>query len=397
MTKRITWLALALILLSCNSYLSANPFTPGDLVVYRVGDGATYAAGAATYIYLDEYTTAGAWVQSILVPATGGDQMTASIDATSEGFLTLSADGSHVMFTGYRAAVGKSSLSGTTAAKYPRAVASIDASGNIVTRTLTSGDFDQNNIRSAASTNGTDVWVAGAGSGTSGGVYYLSMSGSGETHLSSTYNNARQVEIFNNQLYATSNKITGNYGVSSIGTGLPTTPGQTATLLPGLSSTTNAGSFSFFMCDLNPSIPGNDTLYIADDDATTGGIQKWCFNGSTWVAEGTVGDKTKGYRGLTGSVSGSTVTLYITRSGGSTPTGGGELATMVDSTGYNGYISGSGWFTQIAGAATNEAFRGVAFVPVPEPSTLALLVAGMTFGIIPLCRWATRRNRTPTC
>src|SRR6476646_382680 len=34
-------------------------FTPGDLVVYRVGDGSASLTGIATAVFLDEYTPAG--------------------------------------------------------------------------------------------------------------------------------------------------------------------------------------------------------------------------------------------------------------------------------------------------------------------------------------------------
>src|SRR6266705_537597 len=63
-------------------------FTSGNLVVYRVGTGSGALASSATAVFLDEYTTAGTFVQTIAMPTTdsGANQtLTASGTATSEG------------------------------------------------------------------------------------------------------------------------------------------------------------------------------------------------------------------------------------------------------------------------------------------------------------------------
>lgn len=86
-------------------------FTPGDLVIYRVGTGATSLSSAATAVFLDEYTATRVLVQSIALPTadSGSNQtLTASGTATSEGLLTLSADGRYLELTGYNAAVRQS-------------------------------------------------------------------------------------------------------------------------------------------------------------------------------------------------------------------------------------------------------------------------------------------------
>src|SRR5262249_30763021 len=62
---------------------------------------------------------------------------------------------------------------------------------------------------------------------------------------------------------------------------------------------------------------------------------------------------------------GTTVTLFATRKGGSGAAGGGELVSLVDTSGYNGTFSGTP--TLLATAATNTSFRGVAMAPVPTP------------------------------
>ena len=70
-------------------------------------------------------------------------------------------------------------------------------------------------------------------------------------------------------------------------------------------------------------------------------------------------------RGLTGSVSGTTVNLFGS-TGSTFPAGGGSLYSFADSSGYNGTIAGSA--TTIASAASLTVFRGVAFAPVPQVS-----------------------------
>ena len=73
-------------------------------------------------------------------------------------------------------------------------------------------------------------------------------------------------------------------------------------------------------------------------------------------------------RGLTATVSGTTVTLYAT-TGGTGSAGGGSIYKAVDSAGYNAAPNGTS--SVIATAATNTAFRGIALAPVnasPSPA-----------------------------
>jgi hypothetical protein len=198
--------------------------------------------------------------------------------------------------------------------------------------------------------------------------------------------------IYNGQLYLSSDKGTNTFkGIDTVGSGLPTTGGQTVSRLPGLTDTSDPSDFSFFMADLDPNVSGLDTMYIADDDKNAGGLFKYSLVNGNWVLTGSkaVGNNNK-YRGLTGTVSGSTVTLYATRKGGSDVTGGGELASIVDTNGYNASISGS--FNLIATAVANTAFRGVAFVPVPEPSASIMLFSSFSAGLMYL--WLRRKKYT---
>src|SRR2546428_495896 len=94
-TVALRSLAAACGLLFFAAAAVALPFTPGNLVVYRVGNGSTSLTAAAAPVFIDEYTVAGILVQSIAMPTvTSGAQraLTASGNITSEGYLSRSAD-----------------------------------------------------------------------------------------------------------------------------------------------------------------------------------------------------------------------------------------------------------------------------------------------------------------
>jgi hypothetical protein len=354
----------------------AAPLTAGDLFIYRVGTGAASLTSAATAVFVDEYTTTGAFVQSIALPtALAGAQgyLTASGTASSEGLLTFSTNNQYLMLTGYDAAVGTASIAGTASATTPRTVGRIALNGLTDTSTQLN-NFSGNNIRGVASSNGTDIWTSGANSG----VIYTTLGSTGAgTAVSTTVTNLRSLEIFNGQLYASSGSGTVSH-LGAIGSGLPTTTGQLNTSLSGFPTT--GSQYAFFFADLSSSVAGVDTLYVADDTAASGGITKYSLVGGSWVSSGLVGTGADSYRGLTGTVSAAgAVTLFATGLGGTGATGGGKLVSFSDASGYNGAFSGTA--TLLATAASNTAFRGVAYLSaitaIPEPGTYAMLIAGL--------------------
>jgi hypothetical protein len=183
-----------------------------------------------------------------------------------------------------------------------------------------------------------------------------------------TPTNYRVISIADDNLF--SSAATTSFRLVQIGSGLPETGGQTVVNLPGY--TTNTGSpYQYFFVDLNASEPGPDVLYVADD---TQGILKWSKVGGTWVANGVAGIATDSYRGLTGykNPADNSVVMFATRKGGTNASGGGELVTLTDNTGYNANI-GTPTITLLATAATNQAFRGVAMAPVAAVVPVDLL------------------------
>jgi len=361
-------------------------------VVYRVGDGAGPLVNTGNAVFLDEYTTGGALVQSIPLPttATGANhRLIASGTATSEGLLTLSTDGHYLALTGYDSTIpAGASLSGGSA---PRVVGLVDGNGGVNTSTEPSDFATGNNPRSAITTNGSDIWMTGG----IGGVRYAPVGTTGaSTQVSGgSLVNFRQVGIFAGQLYASDSSGSTNR-LSTVGSGLPMTAGQPVTNLPGFSTTSSP--YSFFFTRLQAGAGGPDTLYVADDTANQ--IQKWSLVGGTWTQTG--GITAAAVRGLTASVTGTTVTLFGT-TGGSAAGGGGSIYSAIDATGYGANATGTATNVVTLSGTSNMAFRGIAFAPtigpgalVPESSlTLLLPVTG---GLLAAGGFLVLRRRRPT-
>ncbi len=341
--------ALAAVFGSASVADAAN-FTPGNLVVVRIGDGTAALTSAATAVFLDEYTPAGVFVQTIPLPTTISGpnfRLTNSGSATSEGLLNLSVNGQYLVHAGYDAALGTASVVSTTSATNPRVVARIDLAGNVDTSTALGDAYSGNNIRSATSDDGTQFWTAGTAP-TGGGVRFATFGATTTTQLSTTITNIRMVRIDSGQLYVSSS--TGAFqGVSTVGTGLPTTAGQTITLLPGFPTAAGPSAYDYFFADAT-------TLYVADDRTTAlGGIQKWTFSAGTWTLQYTLNPAAStGCRGLTGSVSGGVATLYAT----TTTVAGVNSIVQVTDTGAGSL------FTTVATSASNTALRGLRYLPV---------------------------------
>src|SRR2546423_3889503 len=282
----------------------AAPFTPGNLVLYRVGDGTAILTTVATPVFLDEYTTGGTLVQSIALPTgvSGSNRrLTASGSSTSEGLLTLSVDGQFLVATGYDANVGTAAVAGTTSTTVNRVVGRVDASANIDTTTALTDAYSTSNIRGVTSTNGTDIWTTGTGSAASNGSRYTTLASTTSIKLSTSVTNLRATNIFGGQLYVSAGLDA--FRLGTVGTGTPTTSGQTITSLPGFPTAAGGNPMSpyqFFFADLDAGVAGVDTLYVADDStvANGGGIQKYSLVGGSWTANGIVA--LAGTRGVTG-------------------------------------------------------------------------------------------------
>ena len=284
-------------------------FSPGNVVVARVGSGDAALSSAAAAVFLDEYTPAGVLVQSVPLPtATAGAnrRLTMSGSASSEGALAQSQDGRYLTLAGYDADPGTAGVAGSTNTAVSRVVARVDGSGGVDTSTAINDVFSGNNVRAAATDDGSRFWVAGA----NGGVRLVPLGSAGATTQinSAAPTNLRAVTAVGGQLYISTGS--GTTGVYTVGSGLPTTGGQTPALTTAVPS-----PYAIVPLDRDPTVPGIDTLYVADDSASPGGgILKFSFDGTAWSGRGSIRPGANGIRGLTGSVNGAGVSLFATTS-----------------------------------------------------------------------------------
>jgi hypothetical protein len=345
-----------------------SAFYGGDLVVERIGAGGSATLSSASApIYLDEYNPSGVNQatpnNTVSLPSSSGAALISdSGSSTTAGQLSLATNGQYLAIPGYQAPSGVTAIAGTTPANDPREIDAVDSTGSVV-QTLTSSTFYfESNIRSAATDGNGNFWTAGtvtaAANSSTGGINYWSSGGNNNVETgSATYQyNTRVVNVFNvngtNQLYYGTGSATS--GIYSVGTGTPTSGGQTGTLLVA-DPTSGNNPYAFSIS------PNGQTIYLADDSslgASGGGILKFAQNTSGgFVYQYTLGaftGETAGDLGLTVDWTGTTPVIYATTG----DTTGQKLFKVVD----NGSVA-TAKYTVLATAATNTAFRGVAFVP----------------------------------
>src|SRR5579859_5412746 len=295
----------------------AAPFGAGNIVIVRVGDGSQILTNWGNTVFLDEYTTNSIWaaagggtpptpVQSIQMPTNWvGNQAPLILEgfANSEGVLNRSTDGRFLILTGFGATLGQftNSLSSATTTGFidkasfvnqaARVVGLVDGNGHIYTSTAqTNANEESEAPRSAASFDGTNIWLAGDTSG----IKYLTRGSMLSTQVVS--GNVRSDGIYNSILYEVANHVmlgatNASAGVNPLGGGLPTSSVKSNfTLLAGILGNTTTSSaaigspwqYAFFNVNggTNP-----DTLYIADNvtnapgepPGKAGGVLKYCY------------------------------------------------------------------------------------------------------------------------
>lgn len=332
---------------------SQTPFTPGSLAVLRVGDGTTTLGTAALPVFIDEYSTGGKLIRSIALPTVpAGKNKRLTLDGNTpgvssyEGLLSLSQDAKKLSLAGYDAAVGTDAVVASESDQNNRVIGVIDGAGKV--NTCTALNIYSKVYISSAVADGNNVWVAGGNAN----IYTTTIGSSDATSIIGR--SGRSIRIFKDQLYASqSSGLAGP--LVTIGTGLLTTAAQKAVAVPNLTiNGTSPTGREFFFADVNPNIPGNDVLYIANSGITDG-ITKYSLVDGTWVTNGTVKGQ---YTGLTATVSGNEVTVYGIKYGATSS----ELFKITDNTGHNGSIS-TLTRSVLAKTSANTVFRGLSLSP----------------------------------
>ncbi len=357
----------------------AGPITLGNLLAYRADGNGAPVGNDAAIVRIDEYTLSGTLVQTITLPYTGsGILLTGSGTATSEGKLTISPNGRWVGLAGYNAPENTAGVA--SASGIDRTIARIDTTdGSFDVSTSGPLNTGYNNARAAVFDNsGSNIWAALHGSGSAYGLMYLTLGQTSQgTMLTASPINTRGVRIFGGQLYEWGDAVD-NYGIFQVGTGLPTSGPVTLNGLPGLTGDQNLDSYGFFMADLDSSVPGYDTLWMAREQQ---GVSKYSLVSGTWTLNGTIDPGTVYH--IDGWVNpDKSVTLAIVDGGG----GNNRIALLTDTTGYNGSFSGT--FSTLVTAGTYSRFSGLVFV-VPEPNVVGLGALGM--GVVAMLRRRFRR------
>src|SRR5262249_5124753 len=257
-------LAAAAVPLLSSSQAQAVKFTGGNLVVYRVGDGATALSNAAAPVFLDEFTPDGDAVSSLALPtpAGGGNKaLTAVGQSRSEGLIANSPDGKLLTLTGYAAAPGTTgpggiSLTGSDPSSVARVVGIVDGDGAFDTST-TLGAGGPQIVRSAV-TDGKQVWAAGG----DGGVLTTALGSGTVTSIGGGADaNLNSLTVQGGQLFASG--ILANR-LAKVGSG---TPKGSATLTDLTGLPDNLLTFGYALLDLTSASyagTGLDTLYVAN-------------------------------------------------------------------------------------------------------------------------------------
>jgi hypothetical protein len=359
--KLLKYLAIILFVAFVSTGFAQQPFTAGNIVVYRVGDGSATLTTTMEKVYLDEYTPSGTLVQSILMPVTG--KKVSMFGRNDAGYLTLSNDGRYLVVPGWDVDAGTTP---GTIVGLNRSLGLVDFNGEVSNVISVGNNPGNTQIVSAITDNGSNYWIGG---GTR--LDYVPASTSTATSIATVAGASYGLTISQGQLYAATNIRA--QPVVKVGNGLPTASGQTLTALPGIPERTNPRQFAF--ADLDPTIPGMDVLYLASQGSTVGGLQKYSLVNGTWVLNGTVGVLGDYYAGLTIKISANSVTIFATRKGGNTAgINGGELISLTDNSGYNGSLSGTPTVLASVPVADTKAFRGIALVPQPAPFTAGNIV-----------------------
>lgn len=369
MRKTTYFKMVLLVVLLVGSSTVWGQLADGNLVVEQVGDGSTSLSGNATTVKLLQFSPTGtpgtstSFFGSTGTPTTSPYNIVESGSATSNGFISLSADKSFVVVPGYNAPNATASIAGSASGTYGRTIGKVAFTGVL----QTNGTFNAltgNNYRSIVS-DGSSYWLTGGV-----GIFYTSTDASSGigTGTSIYATNTRNGLIFNNTLLVSTSSTSFNgagslLGIYQVGSfnSLPTATVTAGTAINIINTGTGSSPYAFSIS------PNGLICYIADDRATTasGGIQKWIYSGTFSTSTGWSGgtwslayslatgvSTTVGARGITVDFSGANPVIY----GTSTESTLNRVFKITDT-------GSASTASTLATATTNYIFRGICFAP----------------------------------
>lgn len=371
--------------------VSANGqvLTPNNLAIVRVGDGVRNINSTSVSVELMEFTKTGAFTENIIpirADVNCNRLMLSGTGSYQDGALRLSQDKKYLTLAGYNVPVASSAAntSGSSSVppiSTPKILAKFSLSGKVDMNTLIAMNGSQA-LRSAVTDNGGKYWISGAASGM---IYVPSgntlSSTPAYTTLSST--NYRSAAFYNGTLYGL-----GPSNLYSFGTApaiISTTPTASNTL-------SGLNPYGFALLDMDPTEPGLDVLYVANQSShgtsITNGLSKFSKISGNWVANGSL-DITNlpsapsvnaGFLlDLVAEVDdlGNAV-IYATRGTGAN----NALVSITDANGYNVNINSTlPTFKHLSYAGIFHTFKGISFTPdiLEDKSTSTLPVKWYSF------------------
>lgn len=272
-------LLLSLSLLSVASLTAfSQAFTPGNLAVYRYGDGSVALPNSLTVpVFIDEYTPAGVLVKTRAIPAvdngtnfklTGLGRNSDGTYAT-EGISTLSQDGKYLTIFGYNQTAGAAVP--TTANGLVVGVISADGNYNSTTTLSNDATNGLGSPRSAIIDGTSNIWA----NGSQNGIHYTTLGATTSTRISTGQASSKSLTIAQtrasgavqpSRLYVASASASNELPYA---TPLPTSS-TTFTTSANLNSNITANQVTIV------TVANRTIIYVADDVANT--IRRYYLN-----------------------------------------------------------------------------------------------------------------------
>ena len=368
-------------------------FTPGNLAVYRYGDGtAPLANGVRVPVFVDEYNpTTGLKVNTIAIPATasGGNYGIEGLGLTStggferEGYPVLSRDGATLSVIGHNPATSGQFV-----------VATINAAGAVNAKTLV---VDAIGAPRSAVVEGTSVYF----NGFDGGVRYKTLETDVASTRVSTGQNSPRVLTITDFVY--SNGATSNVRIfapigsaDNAATKTPLPTASTAFTFINYPGSAKPVSAHQMVCiTAGTGTDRRTLLYLLDDNASAPKIWKYRVNngGSDWLALGSLAVPVN-TESLSAKLDANGVKLYFTSYGDGASVASGIYTASDNFTGEGNANITATSYTLLANAPANTTFRGVTMAPGTNvlPVTLHSFEAKKSGAAIRLS-WATASEK----